>query len=381
MLNKEVKLLFYIICVNMIFTPCVFAMKKDAKNLAKINKEIEQKKKKSKELEIKNKKLSDEIKQTQKKMVDIANNVKKYERQLTSYDNELINLRWKERILNKKIEQNNEKLIKIIAVFENIAQMPKGYLFISPSKMDIVFHSSILLKTLVEQLNKSKIEFKKDLNDLIKLKSDISNAKLSIYTITNKVRSEKNKIADLIKSKKSTQRKLTSEQEKNKKEIKKLVAESKTIEDFLKKAEKLRKEKERKKRLEGKISSKIITRKSTGAVPLPVDGVIKTYFGDKKTKGVKSKGIYIKPRSNSQVVSPTDADVVFAGSFYGYKNLLILHSSDDYYIIMGGMDNIFVEEGQSLLSGEPVAEMGIDEFYIEVRDKETPINPLKYFKI
>lgn len=381
MLKGNLKLLFCSLCVNLMFSQHIYAGKNNAQNLAKINKEIEAKKKATEQLEKQKQKLSSEIKQTQKKMVEIANNVKKYERQLSSYDSQLSNLKWKERELNKKIEKNNEQLIKIIAVFENISQMPKGYLIISPNRIDTVFQSSILLKTLVEQLNQSKTEFKKDLNDLIKLKDEITKAKLSIHTLNNKVKGEKDKIASLIKSKKSTQKKLTSEQAKNKREIKKLVAESKTIEEFLKKAERLRKERERKKLLSGEIASTMISRKSTGFIPLPVDGNIITYFGERKTKGVKAKGLYIKPRPNSQVISPSDADVVFAGSFYGYKNLLILHSSEDYYIIMGGMSDIFAEEGQSLLAGEPIGEMGEEEFYIEVRDKETPINPLKYFKI
>lgn len=380
MLKENYKLLLFLLCVNFTFPQSIYAAKNDAKNLAKINKEIEAKKKQTAQLEKQKQKLSSEIKQTQKKMVEIANNVKKYERQLSSYDAQLSKLKWKERELNNKIEKNNEQLIKIIAVFENISKMPKGYLVVSPNRIDTVFQSSILLKTLVEQLNQSKIEFKKDLNDLIKLKDEISKAKLSIYTLTNKVKGEKDKIASLIKSKKSTQKKLTSEQEKNKREIKKLVAESKTIEEFLKKAERLRKKREQSKKAAG-IASKVKIRKFTGSVPLPVDGTITTYFGERKTKGVTSKGLYIKPRSNSQVISPSDADVVFAGSFYGYKNLLILHSPEDYYIIMGGMNNIFAEEGQSLLAGEPIGEMGNDEFYIEVRDKETPINPLKYFKL
>ena len=376
MLNNKFKIIVWFLCGNLIFSHYVFAAKNDANQLAKINKEIEKKKKATAELEKQKKQLSKEILETQNKMVSIANNVTKYEKQLSGYDKQLSELRFKERLLNKKIEKNNAKLIQIIAVFENISQVPKGYLLISPSRIDTVFQSSILLRTLIEQLNVSKIEFKKDLSDLIKLKDDINQAKASISKLNSKVKKEKDKIADLIKSKKTAQRKLTSEQKKTKKEIDKLVAESKTIEECLKKAEKLRKEKEKQSK-----TKKTISKKATGTFPLPVDGEIITYYGEKKTTGVKSKGLYIKPRSNSQVVSPSDADVVFAGNFYGYKNLLILHSSDDYYIIMGGMNRVFAEEGQTLLAGEPIGEMGNSEFYVEIRDKETPINPLKYFKV
>ena len=379
MLKLKLKSLILILCGNLLFSQEVFSAKNDKRSLARINKEIEDKKKATAKLEKEQKKLSEEIKQTQKKMVEIANNVKQYERTLSGYDKQLSDLQWKEYLLNRKIEENNADLIKIIAVFENISQVPKGYLFISPSRIDTVFQSSILLRSLVDELNRSTKTYRQDLEELIKTKDEITVAKVSIHTITKKVKGEKDKIADLIKTKKSTQKKLTSEQEKNKREIKRLVAESKTIEEFIKKAEKLRKERERKAK-QTKISSTII-RKATGTAPLPVSGNITTYFGERTKSGVTSKGVYIKPRSNSQVISPNDADVVFAGSFYGFKNLLILHSHDDYYIILGGMKEIFAEEGQNLLSGEPIGEMGDSELYIEIRDKETPINPLKYFKL
>ncbi len=378
MLKLKLKSIILILCVNILFSQEVFSAKNDKQNLARINKEIENKKKATAKLEKEQKKLSEEIRQTQKKMVEIANNVKQYERKLSGYDKQLSDLQWKEFLLNRKIEENNSELVKIIAVFENISQVPKGYLLISPARIDSVFQSSILLRSLVEELNRSTIVYRQDLEDLIKTKDEITVAKVSIHTLTKKVRGEKDKIADLIKNKKSTQKKLTTEQEKNKREIKRLVAESKTIEEFIKKAEKLRKEREKKAK-QTKISSTMI-RKASGVAPLPVSGNITTYFGEHTKKGITSKGIYIKPRSNSQVISPSDSDVVFSGSFYGFKNLLILHSSDDYYIILGGMKEIFAEEGQNLLTGEPIGEMGDSELYIEIRDKETPINPLKYFK-
>ena len=360
-----------------------FATTKNAEGLAKINKQIEEKKKANALLEKQKQQLAAEIRSTQQKMVSIANNVKEYEKKLYDYDKQLSSLKIRERDLNKKIEQNNNDLLKIIAVFENISQVPTGYLIASPSKIDVVFNSSILLKTLVEELNEAKKHATDDLNELIALRDSINKAKLSIYTLNNKVKGEKDKISNLIKAKKSTQQKLNAEQVKTKKEMSRLIAESKTIDEFLKKAERLRKEQERKNKKSDVVKTKPISSHfSTGISPLPVSGVISTYFGEERASGVKSKGIYIKVLNSSQVISPTDAEVVFSGSFYGYKNLLILHSStDNHYIIMGGLSSIFADEGQTLLAGEPVGETGSGDFYIEIRKKETPINPLNYFRI
>ena len=378
---------FYVFCsifiIEHICISIAFAKPKNATDLAKLNKQIEEKKKTNALIERQKQQLAEEIRSTQQKMVLIANNVKEYEKKLYDYDKQLSSLKARERDLNKKIAQNNNDLIKIIAVFENISLVPQGYLIASPSKADVIFNSSILLKTLIDELNYSKQRAAEDLNELIELRNNINTAKLSIYTLNNKVKGEKDKISNLIKSKKSTQKKLNAEQIKNKKEMSKLIAESKTIEDYLKKAERLRKNKEsQKKKDEQVVAKKQTSYLSSGSIPLPVSGVISTYFGEEKTPGVKSKGIYLKVLNASQVISPTDAEVVFAGSFYGYKNLLILHSSSDgHYVIMGGLSSIFADEGQTLLAGEPVGETDSSDFYIEIRNKETPINPLQYFKL
>ncbi len=385
MLNLKSKIFVLFFCVIFFTQDFLFAksLKKNANSLANINKQIENTKKKNEELEKKNKKLSAEIKETQTKMVAIANNVKKYEKQLSGYNSELYSLKMKEKILNDKIKNGDEKLSQILAVFENVSMLPKGFLFFSQSKIDTIFHSSVLLKTIMEELNVAKQEYQNNLIALSKLRDEITVAKNSINKLNNQVKGEKAKIFQLIQTKKKAQKQLTSEQEKNKKELKRLVSESKTIEEFLKKAEALRKKKEaeRKKQLALKSVIPTMLKKSTGSISLPIQGKITSYFGEKTSSGVKSKGIYLSSPSDSQIISPVDSDVVFAGSFYGFKNLLILHSSDDYYIIMGGMKDIFVEEGQNLLAGEPIGESGNNQFYIEVRDKENPIDPLRYFKV
>ena len=95
MLKLKLKSLIFILCVNLLFSQEVFSAKKDKQSLARINKEIENKRKATAKLEKEQKKLSEEIRQTQKKMVEIANNVKQYERKLSGFDKQLSDLQWK----------------------------------------------------------------------------------------------------------------------------------------------------------------------------------------------------------------------------------------------------------------------------------------------
>ncbi len=340
-------------------------------NLQKINKTITEKKLINASLEKENKKIQDEITSTQKKLVKIAGEVKKYEGQFKKYDNQLYELYLKEKTLQKKIAENNKNLVNIIATFQNIAEIPKGYLFFKSDKITSYFNDSLLFSSLIETLDKLQTSYNKDLESLGKLRTEIISAKNSIKQISTKVKNEKNKIDKLIKDKKQKQIKLTNKQKETKNEIAKLIIESKTIEELIKKTE------ERKKRQRQQRKSRV----ATGNNPLPVVADIETYFGEKRKQGITSKGIYLKAKQGMQVISPTDAEVMFSGTLQGFKNLLILHSHDDYYIIIGGLNERIVDEGQNLLAGEPIGETGDGDFYIEIRDKTTPINPLTYFKI
>ncbi|MDR2098563.1 MAG: peptidoglycan DD-metalloendopeptidase family protein [Rickettsiales bacterium] len=355
------------------------AQSKGADSLYKINKEIEAKKKESAKLAKESSRLSSEIKQTQDKLVEVAGNIKRYERQIGGYDRQLAGLRERERILNRKIEGNNAELTRIIAVFENISRVPKGYLAASPGRIETILLSSILLKSVVAELNRMRVRFRADMDELVALKNKIIGAKLEIHSLSSKVKSEKDKISHLIKSKRSSYAKLESQNKKKQAEIKKLVAESRTIEEFLKKAEALRKKQEAD-RMKAGGPAKIVAKRFGGLAPLPVAGKIETEYGGKRS-GVTSKGVYIRPKAGAQVIAPADSDTVFSGAFYGYKNLLILRSRDGYYLIMGGMSEVYASEGQSLLAGEPVGSMGGGAFYVEVREQERPVNPAKYFRM
>jgi murein hydrolase activator len=89
------------------------------------------------------------------------------------------------------------------------------------------------------------------------------------------------------------------------------------------------------------------------------------------------------------VTSPIDGWVSFSGSYLSYGQFLIINAGGGYHFVMTGLGNSFVDAGQFVLSGEPVASMGdtaagalaFDDakqdpvLYIEFRKDGTPIDP------
>jgi septal ring factor EnvC (AmiA/AmiB activator) len=122
----------------------------------------------------------------------------------------------------------------------------------------------------------------------------------------------------------------------------------------------------------------------TGAsLRMPARGrVVRRYGQSGGTEGT-SKGINIKARNGAQVVAPYDGQVVYAGRFRRYGQILIIEHGGRYHTLLAGLDRIDAVVGQWLFAGEPVGTLGSlqngnPELYFELRRAGEPINPLPW---
>ncbi|MEJ2117363.1 MAG: peptidoglycan DD-metalloendopeptidase family protein [Alphaproteobacteria bacterium] len=138
----------------------------------------------------------------------------------------------------------------------------------------------------------------------------------------------------------------------------------------------------------GRMKPAVPFAKARGLLPMPCQGKRLVAFGGQNNTGVKSEGIRIETLSGSQVISPSDGWVIYAGQFRSYGQLLIINAGGGYHILLAGMDRIHASVGQFVLAGEPVAAMGkakpLSEsskelrrpiLYIEFRKGARPIDP------
>lgn len=116
---------------------------------------------------------------------------------------------------------------------------------------------------------------------------------------------------------------------------------------------------------------------------LPVRGRITRSFGQDGGGSGKSKGITIRARPAAQVVAPSAGEVVFAGPFRGFGQLLIIEHRARYHMLLAGMARIDAAVGDRVMAGEPVGVMndttgGRPALYMELRRSGRPINPLPW---
>jgi septal ring factor EnvC (AmiA/AmiB activator) len=130
-----------------------------------------------------------------------------------------------------------------------------------------------------------------------------------------------------------------------------------------------------------------------GQLALPVTGKFKRRFGGKDDNGGVMQGDMVATQSGSIVTAPADGNVLYAGPFRSYGQLLILDAGGGYHVVLAGMDRITVALGRSVLAGEPVGAMGEarvastlasnvangPELYVEFRKDGKPVDPTPWW--
>jgi len=114
-----------------------------------------------------------------------------------------------------------------------------------------------------------------------------------------------------------------------------------------------------------------------GALLRPVIGTSRP-GGPIMAGGTRSPGLEFSAKSGAQVVAPADSEVVFAGPYHNFANVLILEIGGGYHILLAGLGRLDVGTGDVLLAGEPVGIMPDTQtaaLYLELHLAGGPIDP------
>ncbi len=117
----------------------------------------------------------------------------------------------------------------------------------------------------------------------------------------------------------------------------------------------------------------------------PAAGRLLRAWGDQMPGGTLSEGLTYATRSQAQVLAPVSGRVEFSGPFRTYGQLLIISTSDGYHVLLSGMARSYVDVGQDVVQGEPVARMTqrvepAPELYMEVRRSGEPVDPADWIE-
>jgi len=116
----------------------------------------------------------------------------------------------------------------------------------------------------------------------------------------------------------------------------------------------------------------------------PVKGKIISKFG-LLAKGLRNDGINISADIGNPVLAIESGKIVYAGNeIQAFGNLILIKHYNDKTSAYAHLDKINVKKGESVNKGQIIALVGnsgkvsIPQLHFEIRDKDGPLDPLKY---
>ncbi len=108
---------------------------------------------------------------------------------------------------------------------------------------------------------------------------------------------------------------------------------------------------------------------------VPVSGVVTKKFQLQGEAEDQASGIIINADVGSSVKAVADGTILTAGGESGDMWLTISHSGG-FISIYQGLESLSVQEGQSVLSGEPIGLMGESQLAFALKQNEEAVDPL-----
>ncbi|MGE5146635.1 MAG: murein hydrolase activator EnvC family protein [Candidatus Eiseniibacteriota bacterium] len=392
----------------------VLAEAPSKKQLDEIEQEMRESRAREAELAGKAAALARDMAQLRDQMVKGARAVQDRETQVTRLETELKGLSAKEAERNEALLKRRAQLAQTLAALERLALRPPEAMIAYPGNADDTIRSALLLRRYVPLFEERAAALRKELADIAALRDDIARRRAVVERDTASLEQDRGRLAALLAQKEALQRSTDEEKREASAHVRALADQAKDLRDLMAKVEaerKARVEAERKARVEADRRARADAEKrqreaeaaaavgriprtakpeglrsfaaAQGHITLPAAGRIVRQFAEATETGAPSRGIVIETRPDAQVVAPYDGQVVFAGIFRGYGQILIIEHSGGYHTLLAGLSRIDVAQNQWLLAGEPVgvtgrSEHGAPRVYMEIRLKGRPINPLPW---
>ena len=334
---------------------------------------------KTKALESERNKVRKDVSQLKKTLAKTAQQAQNIESDLTSLELETVGLTTRAAELSKQIEDDRAQSMELIAALQRLEATPPPTLALTPRNAKRAADAALLIAALTEQLKKRADTLSLNLKALDVTQAQLNLKKADLSNKRAKLESELKQVNAGLTEKSKLEAKLADEKKAATAEADRLAAESKTLLDLIAKLEREAAKVVPRKKPGAKPAKKLVLPKGTKRFAEAKGGMLQPVSGRLlKRYGRGEKGITYAGRSAGQVIAPYAGRVEFSGPFKNYENVIILNVGDGYFVLLTGLDELFVDAGDTVQRGEPVGKLPSQtgaELYIELRRNGSPINP------
>ncbi len=377
-----------LLCMPMAFAQNTPQSSKDAKQvLQSIQKNLAAKKSEHQKLAKQAQSINGEVTKLQKDLIASADAIQNQEQALTVLNADVAKLSAQETVLQSAQARQRADLYNLSGQLLPLARTPPAALIFAPTAPKEIIQTQLVLQQTGPALLARVKQAQSDLAVLNSIKNRKGEQMARAENAKADLLSSRQKMDQLLQKRQQAYAATKDDLTAQETELKQLAAQANDLQDLiavLQKAEVARVAAEKARQLaKGNKAkpSKVLPAVATGSFKLPAAGQVVRGFGSKDRDGKPIKGLAIQTTASSQVVAPASGDVMYAGPFRSYGQIVILGISQQQYIILGGLGGISVKAGEHVNAGEPLARMPSDtapELYIEIREGGEPINPSKF---
>ncbi len=157
------------------------------------------------------------------------------------------------------------------------------------------------------------------------------------------------------------------------------------MENIIVRLERAREQAKEAERRAGRIESPSVFATLKGQILSPMRGKVIESYGNQVDRITKLKsfspGIKISGKPFRKIIAVSSGVVAYVGSLRGYGKFVIINHDNQYYTTCAGLGKITVSEGQYLLSGDKIGDVGEDGILkFELRKGREPLDPIKWIK-
>jgi septal ring factor EnvC (AmiA/AmiB activator) len=347
-------------------------------------------------------------------LIDTAARLQKVEAQIADTEARLKPLDQNEQAIRRSLNERQTMIAEVLAALQRIGRHPPPAIMIRPDDALESVRTAILLGAVLPQMRSGAEALAADLSSLLRVRGEIAAEKARLVRDNAALAEERQRVAALIEERQRQQAETEKALEAEQRRALELARQVDNLKDLIGKVEQeldsatraarnaerstAARDGENRKNLAalsdpGRLAPAVAFAEARGHLRLPVNGARIRRFGAPDGLGGTEKGITIAARPGAQVIAPCDGWVVYAAPFRNYGQVLILNAGDGYHVVLAGMEQISVNVGQFVLTGEPVAIMGSGSqtpatlassshqpaLYVEFRKDGTPVDPAPWW--
>ncbi len=375
--------------------------------------------------------LSEEKQKIQNELINIADRVHAAEKDLTATGDRIKELNLTENNLTARLRAEKSRVSAILSAQIRLSLAPSSPLGSTDGTMESV-QTSILLRSLKEELQTRTDALRSDLEALNKTRLDLNLQRENLFSEQKKLsfeernlklvldaREEKlaenneglqkselyySELTDKVKSIESLIESVRIYEEKEEAKQNAFLAEKRReVEDLQSEAEEIARstpdetlKDNAMKTAEAAADAAEATRYATnvaqndsgfdaerGRVGYPVSGKMICNYGSTGAGNCFPEGVTFETRPGALVTTPVAGKIGYAGNFKNYGQMVLVQVSNSYVMIISGMEVLNVKKGQRIAQGEPIGRAtryGQPRIYLEIRKNEQIVNPTEWLK-